>query len=88
LNTEGKVKKIVADTKVCKECLTCMYTCSIVHYGESNLSKSRIVVLPGEYPYIGSASSVKIDFTNDCVLCQSCVRACPYGALSVIGGEM
>jgi len=44
---------IVYDSRKCAGCTTCMLSCSLVHYGEQNLSLSRIQIMQdsfGKYP--------------------------------------
>ena len=80
--THAKDKKeILTRADLCKECLSCMYECSIHAFGCFNLSKSRIQILYG-YP------NATIAFSDDCDLCYRCVGICPHHALYLENDEV
>jgi len=71
---------LVYDSKKCAGCTTCMLSCSLVHYGVQNLSRSRIQIIQDSFG----------KFPNDiqmapCRQCKSpvCVENCPVGAAFV-----
>jgi protein NrfC len=68
---------LVYDAKKCIGCTTCMLSCSMVHYGEQNLSLSRIQVMQdsfGKFP-----DDLQISPCRQCVT-PPCVINCPVGA--------
>jgi protein NrfC len=68
---------LVYDSKKCIGCTTCMLSCSLVHYGEQNLSLSRIQIIQdsfGKFP-----DDVQIAVCRQCVT-PPCVINCPVGA--------
>jgi protein NrfC len=68
---------LVYDSKKCIGCTTCMLSCSLVHYGEQNLSLSRIQIIQdsfGKFP-----DDVQIAPCRQCVT-PPCVINCPEGA--------
>ena len=71
---------LVYDSKKCAGCTTCMLSCSLVHYGVQNLSRSRIQIIQDSFG----------KFPNDvqmapCRQCKTpvCVENCPVGAAFV-----
>jgi protein NrfC len=71
---------LVYDSKKCAGCTTCMLSCSLVHFGVQNLSRSRIQVMQDSFA----------KFPNDvtmapCRQCKVpvCVQSCPTGAAFV-----
>lgn len=71
---------LVYDSKKCAGCTTCMLSCSLVHYGVHNLSRSRIQIIQdsfGKFP-----NDVKM---APCRQCKTpvCVENCPVGAAFV-----
>jgi protein NrfC len=73
---------IVYDSKLCLGCQSCMYTCSMTHEGEGNLSLSRIQIIRDapsftKYPY-----DIVISVCRQCVS-PLCVQNCPTGACHV-----
>ena len=71
---------LVYDSKKCAGCTTCMLSCSLVHYGVQNLSRSRIQIIQdsfGKFP-----NDVQI---APCRQCKApvCVQNCPVGAAFV-----
>jgi protein NrfC len=68
---------LVYDSKKCIGCTTCMLSCSMVHYGEQNLSLSRIQIIQdsfGKFP-----DDIQIAVCRQCVT-PPCVINCPEGA--------
>lgn len=68
---------LVYDSKKCIGCTTCMLSCSMVHYGEQNLSLSRIQIIQdsfGKFP-----EDIQIAPCRQCVT-PVCVENCPVGA--------
>ncbi len=68
---------LVYDSKKCIGCTTCMLSCSMVHYGEQNLSLSRIQIIQdsfGKFP-----DDLQIAPCRQCVT-PVCVENCPAGA--------
>jgi protein NrfC len=68
---------LVYDSKKCMGCTTCMLACSLVHYGEQNLSLSRIQIIQdsfGKFP-----DDIQIAPCRQCVT-PPCVINCPVGA--------
>jgi protein NrfC len=71
---------IVYDSRKCAGCTTCMLSCSLVHYGEQNLSLSRIQIMQdsfGKFP-----DDIKMAPCLQCVN-PTCVSNCPVGAAYV-----
>jgi protein NrfC len=68
---------LVYDSKKCIGCTTCMLSCSMVHYGEQNLSLARIQIIQdsfGKFP-----DDLQIAPCRQCVT-PPCVINCPVGA--------
>lgn len=68
---------LVYDSKKCIGCTTCMLACSLTHYGEQNLSLSRIQIIQdsfGKFP-----DDIQIAPCRQCVT-PVCVQNCPVGA--------
>ncbi len=68
---------LVYDSKKCIGCTTCMLACSMVHYGEQNLSLARIQIIQdsfGKFP-----DDLQIAPCRQCVT-PPCVINCPVGA--------
>jgi protein NrfC len=68
---------LVYDSKKCIGCTTCMLSCSMVHYGEQNLSLARIQIMQdsfGKFP-----DDLQISPCRQCVT-PPCVINCPVGA--------
>ena len=68
---------IVFDSRKCIGCTTCMLSCSLAHYGTTNLSLSRIQIIQdswGKFP-----NDLTIANCRHCVE-PVCVRSCPVGA--------
>jgi len=73
-------KYLVYDSRYCAGCLTCMLSCSLVHDGETNLSKSRIQVhraFLSKYP-----SDLHQNVCRQCPV-PLCVDRCPTGACHI-----
>ncbi len=73
---------IVYDSRLCLGCQSCMYTCSMTHEGEGNLSLSRIQIIRDapsftKYPY-----DIVMSVCRQCVS-PLCVQNCPTGACHV-----
>jgi protein NrfC len=73
---------IVYDSKLCLGCQSCMYTCSMAHEGEGNLSLSRIQIIRDapsftKYPY-----DIVMSVCRQCVS-PLCVQNCPTGACHI-----
>ena len=71
---------ILYDSRKCAGCTTCMLSCSLVHYGEQNLSLSRIQIMQdsfGKYP-----DDIVMAPCKQCVD-PTCVSNCPVGAAYV-----
>jgi len=71
---------LVYDSKKCAGCTTCMLSCSLVHYGVQNLSRSRIQIIQdswGRFP-----NDIKMAPCRQCVA-PVCVENCPVGAAFV-----
>lgn len=68
---------LVYDSKKCIGCTTCMLSCSMVHYGQQNLSLARIQIMQdsfGKFP-----NDLQIAPCRQCVT-PVCVENCPVGA--------
>jgi Fe-S-cluster-containing dehydrogenase component len=68
---------LVYDSKKCINCTTCMLSCSMVHYGEQNLSLARIQIIHdsfGKFP-----NDLQIAPCRQCIT-PPCVENCPVGA--------
>ncbi len=68
---------LVYDSKKCMGCTTCMLACSLTHYGEQNLSLSRIQIIQdsfGKFP-----DDIQMAICRQCVT-PVCVQNCPVGA--------
>jgi len=71
---------IIYDSRKCAGCTTCMLSCSLVHYGEQNLSLSRIQIAQnsfGKFP-----DDINMAPCLQCVN-PTCVTNCPVGAAYV-----
>lgn len=71
---------LVYDSKKCAGCTTCMLSCSLVHYGVQNPSRSRIQIMQdswGKFP-----NDIKMAPCRQCVA-PVCVQNCPVGAAFV-----
>jgi len=71
---------LVYDSKKCAGCTTCMLSCSLVHYGVQNLSRSRIQIIQdsfGKFP-----NDVRMAPCRQCRM-PVCVNNCPVGAAFV-----
>jgi len=71
---------LVYDSKKCTGCTTCMLSCSLVHYGVQNLSRSRIQIMQDSFAKF--PKDVKM---APCRQCKTpvCVENCPVGAAYV-----
>jgi protein NrfC len=71
---------LVYDSKKCAGCTTCMLSCSLTHYGEQNLSLSRIQIMQdsfGKFP-----DDIIMAPCRQCVT-PPCVINCPVEAAFV-----
>jgi protein NrfC len=71
---------LVYDSKKCAGCTTCMLSCSLTHYGEQNLSLSRIQIMQdsfGKFP-----DDIIMAPCRQCVT-PPCVINCPVNAAFV-----
>jgi protein NrfC len=71
---------ILYDGRKCAGCTTCMLSCSLVHYGEQNLTLSRIQIMQdsfGKFP-----DDLVMAPCRQCVD-PTCVSNCPVGAAYV-----
>lgn len=69
-------KILLINRKKCTGCNECMLICSLIHYGESSLARSRIFI---------NKKEDTMDFVpTKCVLCweKPCIEACPAECLS------
>jgi protein NrfC len=71
---------IVYDSRKCAGCTTCMLSCSLVHYGEQNLSLSRIQIAQDSFGKFPDDIAMA-----PCLQCvdPTCVSNCPVGAAHV-----
>jgi len=60
----------------CIGCSTCALTCSLIYYGEFDLSKSNIRITKHDFEGI-----FEISFLSTCRNCRQCALVCPSGAL-------
>ncbi|MBN1570809.1 MAG: 4Fe-4S dicluster domain-containing protein [Acidobacteria bacterium] len=71
---------LVYDSRLCSGCQSCMLACSLVHYGETSTSLSRIQISRAvltRYPY-----DIQVSVCRQCPD-PLCVRNCPTGACHV-----
>ena len=71
---------LVYDSKKCAGCTTCMLSCSLVHYGVQNLSRSCIQIMQdsfGKFP-----NDIKMAPCRQCKV-PVCVQNCPVEAAFV-----
>lgn len=71
---------LVYDSKKCAGCTTCMLSCSLVHYGVQNLSRSRIQIMQDAFAKF--PGDVKMAPCRQCKV-PVCVQSCPTGAAYV-----
>jgi protein NrfC len=71
---------LVYDSKKCAGCTTCMLSCSLVHYGVQNLSRSRIQIIQDSFAKF--PKDVKMAPCRQCKE-PACVQNCPVGAAFV-----
>ena len=71
---------LVYDSRKCAGCTTCMLSCSLVHYGEQNLSLSRIQIAQDSFGKFPDDIAMA-----PCLQCvdPTCVSNCPVGAAYV-----
>jgi protein NrfC len=71
---------LLVDTKKCAGCRTCMFTCSLAHYGVADLSLARIQIRSNAFgTFHGDIAQ------SQCHQCPypSCVEACPVEAMHI-----
>ena len=68
-------KILLYDQKKCTGCRECMLMCSLVHYGESSLVRSRL--------FVNKKEDTMYFVQTKCVPCQEkpCIEACPVDCL-------
>jgi protein NrfC len=71
---------LVYDSKKCAGCTTCMLSCSLVHYGVQNLSRSRIQIMQNSFAKF--PDDIKMAPCRQCKV-PVCVQSCPSGAAFV-----
>jgi len=71
-------RAVFADASRCAGCMTCMLRCSLKVDGTFNLSNARIRVSR----LVNQANEFDITFSDKCNACGTCVKYCPYGALT------
>lgn len=74
------LQSIVVDASKCAECRCCQLACSFAYTGAFNPQRAMIVV---ETP-TGMNWQRVISFSDECVKCSVCARACTYDALSTV----
>lgn len=92
---------IVVDTTKCAGCMSCMLACSLVHYGEEDLSLSNIRI--GQECFVGYPDDISARVRGRCDLCANtpywdeqggadgkhgCVEVCPMRAVTYEQGGM
>ena len=71
---------LVYDSKKCSGCTTCMLSCSLVHYGVQNLSRSRIQIMQDSFEKF--PEDINMAPCRQCKV-PVCVQSCPVGAAYV-----
>jgi protein NrfC len=71
---------LLADTRKCQGCMTCMLACSLVHEGKENLSLARIQVIQNSFAKFPNDTNLAL--CRQCVE-PACLEACPTGALFI-----
>ena len=71
---------LVYDSKKCAGCTTCMLSCSLVHYGVQNLSRSRIQIIQDSFEKF--PEDIKMAPCRQCKV-PVCIQSCPVGAAYV-----
>jgi NAD-dependent dihydropyrimidine dehydrogenase PreA subunit len=70
---------LVYDSRVCWGCQSCMFACSLAHYGEANPSFSRIQIIRDAPSFTTSPNDIVMAVCRQCVT-PVCVENCPVGA--------
>jgi len=73
---------IVYDSRSCWGCQSCMYACSMGHYGETNPSLSRIQIIRDAPSFTKYPQDIVIAVCRHCVT-PLCVNNCPVGAAHI-----
>lgn len=73
---------IVYDSRACWGCQSCMYACSMGHYGEANPSLSRIQIIRDAPSFTKYPLDIVMAVCRHCVT-PVCVNNCPVGAAHV-----
>lgn len=77
---------IVYDSRLCWGCQSCMFNCSMAHYGEANPSLSRIQVIRDAPSFTKYPLDVVMSPCRQCVA-PLCVQNCPTGAAHIDTGH-
>lgn len=70
--------QIIFDASKCAGCMTCVLRCSFRYDCTFNLAASRIQINRLAH----QANEFDMTITDECDSCGTCVRYCPYGALT------
>jgi protein NrfC len=73
---------IVYDSRLCWGCQSCMFACSMAHYGEANPALSRIQIIRDAPSFTTYPNDVVMAVCRQCVT-PVCVENCPVGAAHV-----
>ncbi len=73
---------IVYDSRLCWGCQSCMFACSMSHYGEANPALSRIQIIRDAPSFTKYPLDVVMAACRQCVT-PLCVQNCPTGAAHV-----
>jgi protein NrfC len=73
---------IVYDSRLCWGCQSCMFACSLAHYGEANPALSRIQIIRDAPSFTTYPNDIVIAACRQCVT-PVCVENCPVGAAHV-----
>jgi protein NrfC len=71
---------LIYDSRRCQGCLQCMLACSLVHDGESSLSRARIQV--SRAPLMKYPEDIQVHVCRQCPE-PLCVKNCPSGAAHI-----
>jgi Fe-S-cluster-containing dehydrogenase component len=73
---------IVYDSRVCWGCQSCMFACSMAHYGEANPTLSRIQIIRDAPSFTTYPNDIVMAVCRQCIT-PVCVENCPTGAAHV-----